>query len=468
MLRSRWGLDLRLRMIHVDLGWEYEGADFGDARLSFRAVKLAKELAERPALSFPKVFDESALEAAYRFFNNGSVTMEAILQPHVEATLKRLSKGVCLAVHDTTSFSFRPDGEREGLSKNHNGNQCFHAHVTLALDENFTPKGVLGLRTHVGKAATAEHERWAEQVQKVEKLGFKSGQVVHVMDREADDYELFSTMQQHGLRYVIRLQHNRTLASPAGLGAEKARESLLYQAIAHREVPLSARSGRRKGPKSKQIHPPRKARMAKLAFAAKSIALKRPRSAPEQLSATLNVNVVHVWEVETADGETPIEWVLYTTEPVDTAEAILKVVDWYRGRWTIEEYFKAVKTGCSMEQRQLESRHALQNALALFLPIAWQLLLIRNAGREDPDAPASEVLPPAQLEVLKRAARKPLPPNPSARDAMLAIAGLGGHLKRNGDPGWITLWRGYEDILLLTKGWLLAHKNPDLLTYDQS
>ncbi len=124
--------------------------------------------------------------------------------------------------------------------KKHNGNQCFHAHMTLALDEYFTPKGVLGLRTHVGKAATAEHERWVEQVQKVEKLGFRSGQVVHVMDREADDYELFSTMQQHGLRYVIRLQHNRMLTNPADLGAKNVRESLSYQAIAHREVPLSA------------------------------------------------------------------------------------------------------------------------------------------------------------------------------------------------------------------------------------
>jgi hypothetical protein len=455
-------------MTHSDLDCEYAGAEFGDARLSQRVVKLAAALSTNPSLSFPKVLSDSELEAAYRFFGHKRVNPGAILEPHVAATLQRIGKGICLAVHDTTSFSYRPDGEREGLSKNHNGNQCFHAHVTLALSADFTPQGVVGLWTHVGKAATAEHQRWGAQALAVEELGFKAGQVLHLMDREADDYELFSTLQQRGSRFVIRLQHNRTLADPADSASAKVRQNLPKHAVALREVPLSARSGRRKGPKAKKIHPVRRSRIAKLAFAARSVVLERPKSAPRKLPATLTVNLVHVWEVETAEGEAPVEWLLYTTEPVDTAEEILQVVDWYRGRWVIEEYFKAVKTGCSMEERQLESRHALENALALFLPIAWQMLRIRNTGREKPDTPASEVLPPEQLEVLRLSARKPLPPNPTARDVMLAIAKLGGHLKRNGDPGWLTLWRGYEEILLLTKGWLLAQKNPQKRRYDQS
>jgi hypothetical protein len=36
---------------------------------------------------------------------------------------------------------------------------------------------------------------------------------------------------------------------------------------------------------------------------------------------------------------------------------------------------------------------------------------------------------------------------------MLAVASLGGHLKSNGDPGWIVLGRGLHDLLLLELGW---------------
>jgi hypothetical protein len=113
---------------------------------------------------------------------------------------------------------------------------------------------------------------------------------------------------------------------------------------------------------------------------------------------SLTVNVVRVWELETPEGEIPVEWLLFTSEPVDVAPQISQVVDWYRARWVIEEYFKSLKTGCAYEERQLESRHALENALALLLPIAWQLLLLRQLARDEPDRPAASVLPPSQLE----------------------------------------------------------------------
>jgi hypothetical protein len=94
----------------------------------------------------------------------------------------------------------------------------------------------------------------------------------------------------------------------------------------------------------------------------------------------------------------------------------------------------------------LESRHALENALAILAPIACQLLHLRSVARRTEVAPASQVLTPTQIEVLRAlSVRHPLPKNPTARDALLAIAGLGGFLKRNGEPGWQTIGRGYED-----------------------
>jgi|SRR5687768_8361786 len=126
-----------------------------------------------------------------------------------------------------------------------------------------------------------------------------------------------------------------------------------------RLVPISSRAPH-SFPGTRKLHPPREGRLAKLAFAATTVRLPRPRYASRDLAPELNINVVHVREIGVSD--VPIEWILFISEPVASAEDILRVVDIYRSRWTIEEYFKALKTGCSMEERQLESLHSLTNA----------------------------------------------------------------------------------------------------------
>ena len=78
--------------------------------------------------------------------------------------------------------------------------------------------------------------------------------------------------------------------------------------------------------------------------------------------------------------------------PVDTPDAIGFAVDCYRARWTIEEYFKALKTGCGYEKRQLESAHSLLNALAILAPVAWRLLLLRHLARSDERRACDEAL----------------------------------------------------------------------------
>ena len=168
------------------------------------------------------------------------------------------------------------------------------------------------------------------------------------------------------------------------------------------------------------------------------------------------MNVVRVWEQAPPRGEAPVEWVLLTTDPIATEEQILKIVDRYRARWTIEEYFKALKTGCAYESRQLEDHRSMANALAVFAPIACTLLDLRSEARRVPDAPAEATLTKSQIEVLRALGRVPLSEQPTLRDALLAVAALGGHIKWNGDPGWLTLARGYADLMMLTAGWEAA------------
>ena len=127
----------------------------------------------------------------------------------------------------------------------------------------------------------------------------------------------------------------------------------------------------------------------------------------------------------------------------------------------IEEFFKALKTGCAVEKRQHESLHALLNAVAICLPIAWNLLLLRNLARSTPEAPATEVLTPTQIDVLRACASPKLDRTPTVRQVLFAVAALGGHLKNNGEPGWQVLGRGMEYLLTLEIGWLAGSKKSD-------
>jgi len=227
-----------------------------------------------------------------------------------------------------------------------------------------------------------ERDRWGEQVTRVEELDVARRALVHVMDREGDDYGLFALMLENQYRFVGRLMHNRVLDADGSEGAEKLAQALAQiQSVATREVELSSRPAGLRSPVQKRIHPPRDRRLAKLAIGATQIILRRPTNQSRDRPATLALQVVRVWEIETPEGESPVEWVLVTSEPVDTEEQVLQVVDWYRARWTIEEFFKALKTGCAYEKRQIEDLHGLRNVLALSAPIAWHLLLPQGAAR---------------------------------------------------------------------------------------
>ncbi len=118
--------------------------------------------------------------------------------------------------------------------------------------------------------------------------------------------------------------------------------------------------------------------------------------------------------------------------------------------------------------RQLETLRALLNALAIFSVIAWRLLVLRYVARTSPAAPAVEALTPRQVRLLQRLTTMKgpgvpvvkMPADPTATDALLAVARLGGHITNNGAPGWQVLGRGYESLLLMELGWRAAQASP--------
>lgn len=449
---------------------EVETADFGDRRLSARLVRVAERLARSPDQSFPKAAGSTAaLEATYRFLGNDAVTPGAILEPHVAATRDRCAQEQLVFVaHDSTEFRFsseRADLGRVAGDETHG----FLGHFALAISTARAPLGVLGMEPvfrdrgvrRPGKRERLpleekESRRWLDLVRRVA-AGLGDGTTaIHVMDREADAYELLAAMDAERLRFIVRLQFDRAVEDALGRGAIsgviRGRRTLLT-----RNVTLTARPPKRRDPPNRaRKHPYRRERKATLRVSATTVTLRRPQHLGARVPATLRLNVVRVQETTAPQGIDPVEWRLITSEPVETPDDVAAVVDGYRARWVIEEYFRALKQGCAYEKRQLESRHALLNALAVFAPIAWQLLALRQLSRDAPDLPADRVLSPLKITLLQRHPDVKLAKAPTVRQAMLGIAALGGHIKNNGDPGWIVLGRGYEDLLLLERGAALA------------
>ena len=449
------------------LAAEVAGANFSDERLNRRLGAIVSTLAKNPSLSLPKAFDSAGLEAVYRFCGNQRVTPAEILSKHYEATRERCQgKADFLIAHDSTSFSYRYDGDREGLGRiqraSARSNQTFSAHVSLAIsaDGSRRPLGVCGFHTWTRgpERSGVEHQRWETQIRASSAQMGGLEHAIHLADREADDYEMFSALQRDGHRFVVRCLHNRLLAEVDG--RKKLHEALAeVEASVEREARLTRRT-ERKTDRLRKTHPARGARTAKLSVAATTVVLKQPKTRrlteSTDFPESLSINVVRVWEPEPPPGEERVEWYLYTTEPIETAEQQLKIVDHYRARWVIEEYFKAIKTGCDFESRQLQDYEGLINLLATFAPIAYHLLLIRSEARRDPDRPALSVVSEDQLDVLRALGRRPLPDAPTTRDVYLAIAALGGHIKYAPDPGWRTLAAGYEKLETLTEGWRAA------------
>lgn len=468
---------------------EFSGADLGDGRLEKRALKVVDALAAAPDESFPALTgDDSELEALYRFVNNERVEPELLLTPHYRQTARRATDAeTVVVIHDTTGFSFGGETRRKGLgrikSESRHGSQGFYAHAALvAACDSGVPLGVIGVvsvfrdrppvpypdlksKRH---ERSREFERWSELIN-ISSDRLRECRAVHVMDREADAYTLFCLLAENKQDFVIRSRGDRILDVPRG---DRKKPRLLHEAMRRSrymmscDVQLSTKRSDRLARLRKAAG--RMMRTAQLEITVTEVNIRHPpysdglsrRESP--LPRAVPLNVVHVQEVDPPRGQQPVDWTLLTTLPIETEKQVALVIDCYRRRWLIEEYFKAIKTGCAFEKRQLESKHALLNALALFVPIAWRLLTLRYLARENPERRAGAILSDRQLQILRARKKVSLGRNPTVHDAMLAVAAEGGHIKNNGPPGWQILGRGYEKLLYMELGYLIAKNREEM------
>lgn len=456
----------------LDVSMEFSRTRLPDKRLRERAETIMRCLTSQPTASFPEAMGSSdALEAFYRFVDNARVNHRALLASHVRKTVERAAEvdGDVLALHDTSTMKF-PHLSVEEVGVLNTKKAGFFVHPTLLVDGTAErcPLGVVALETihrvpggtrhELSGAACAqlkdkESARWFAAVCETEMQVFGKARVVHVMDREGDSYELFARMLTRRSRFVVRGDDRACLFDGERI---HVKELLSRQrVVVEREVSLARRTTETIATKS--ARPVREARMAQLTIAACTLQLKASKYISADLPRQITLNVVHVFEPNPPAGMEPVEWFLFTTEPIDTDAQLLRVVDIYRYRWVIEEFFKALKTGCIYEERQLESREGLLNALVFFLPIACQLLWLRSYGRNHPDASAKGMVTETQEQVIRHFSSRKLAQSPTARELIWAIAAIGGHLKRNGEPGWQVLGRAWRRVLDYEAAWIAAY-----------
>jgi hypothetical protein len=456
---------------------EMAGGHLGDDRLNARRDQLITVLERSPDKGFPEACaDEADTEALYRFLRNRRVSLATVLEPHLQATSARCcALAEVLVIHDTTEMSFASEQARTGLSQLGPRRQGFWMHAALAVSAE-------GLRAPLGLLAVApftrqptmtpkqpwrerfhdprkESRRWATGVAAVRARVGGPGRAIHVMDREGDSYELLASLTAHGDRCVIRLHYDRQVIPPGAAEPMRLSDLCAHASVrVTRDVTVAPR--RAEDRPQRLAYPARDGRVATVSFAACRVTLQRPRDHRSSvLPETIAMNVVFGWEAHPLPGESPVEWWLVTTEPIDTIEQVLQIVTWYRARWLVEEFFKCLKTGCAYEKRQLESLDTLLVALALLAPVAWQLLLIRHLARELPDAAATVVLTERQIALLRTTrSGRTLAVKPTIRDALFVLARLGGHLRQNGEPGWLVLARGMQTLRCMETGWAAAER----------
>jgi len=297
-----------------------------------------------------------------------------------------------------------------------------------------------------------ESLRWDRGISACADLMHDVDRVVHVMDSEGDSFSLLAPMVAANQRFVVRSCRDRIARGSADENWLKLDAlSKRGEVVLKRSVTLSRRKKTHR-PLGSRRRQPREERIATLSVSSTQATIRAPRYAKRGLRQIV-VNVVRVFEAKPPKGEQVVEWILLTTEPIATAADLERIVDIYRRRWLIEEFFKALKSGCKYTERQFESLNALKNLLAIFLPIAVEILWLRGRARATPDAPATEVFTRTQLEVLRAMGHRPLPKRSTIREAVWALAGLAGHRDSNGEPGWQLLAIAYQKLTDFEAGW---------------
>jgi hypothetical protein len=442
-------------------------AALGNISRTRRLVQVAGRMAQASGGTICGVLrDPHQAKAAYRLFDRPEITHEAVTAPHFQLTRQAADQHpLCLMIEDTTALDFHGLQAAQGLGpigEAYTRGLWVHSCLAVALDEATDQAQVLGL---LGQRVWArpsppldqpkkkesprpgprrqgrESERWTAAIEQTQgPLG--QCRWVYVADREGDIYENFQFCWAWGCSFVIRAGQARALTGPWP-------DLNLFQAAAQ---------GRVLGQVKLEVA----GRAAPARLTVQSLTLKlRGPTRPGGRLEDFELNVVRAYEKNPPAGQEPLAWVLLTDLPVATLQDCRRVLGIYRRRWLIEEWHKALKTGLKVEDSQLSTARRLMALVGVLSVVAGFLLQTKLQARgpaadEELDATMAH---DSTVQVLKKL--HPVQDAATWRWYWRSIAKLGGFLGRkgDGDPGWLTIWRGWQTLMVLARGYELANSS---------
>ena len=461
---------------------ETAGCGFGDARLNRRLSMMMAAMGERPGKSLPAAFQDWAnTKAAYRFLSNETVSEDKILAGHFGASGLRVqaTDGPILVLQDTTEFSFkRAAPEKIGFTRTSTGGKekdgrfrqhtlCgLLMHASLAITPEGLPlgltagkvwsrdkfKGTAALKRRINPTPVPigqkESIRWRDNLRQSTELIGAPDRCVHIGDRASDIYELCCLAQDLGPSFLVRSCVDRLAEGGA---------TTLAQVIGN-IAPSGIHRVRFRDERGQQTEAVLSVKFTTMVV--------RPPIGKQKCYAYQQLQIIHAEEIKPPSGRSPLLWKLITNLDVATHEDAVHKLGWYARRWSIETFFKTLKTGCRIEEIRLTTADRLANCIALCCVVAWRIHWMTMLRRGNPDASPDAVFPDVDLEFRDRSSLNAEPPAARNLDFyMIRVARLGGYLARRHDapPGATVLWRGFTRLADLVEGFVVEKKDDRLV-----
>jgi hypothetical protein len=294
--------------------------------------------------------------------------------------------------------------------------------------------------------------------------------LVWMADSEADIYEVIAeaSAEPRAIDFVVRACQDRALVDSAGSQTSDAvedralvdsagsqtsdpvdhlRDTVLKTPVLYtQKIEIRGREPKIDGD-DRRRRQPRQSRTAEVEVRATQVTLRAPWRADRKLP-DVTVNAVLVSEVNPPEGDVPVEWLLLTSLPIDSIDGVRLVVQYYCTRWMVEIFFRVLKSGCRVEKRLFEHLENFLPCLAIYIIVAWRVLMVCRMGRSCPEISCEAIFTPTEWRSVYQVVRLRKPPEvpPKLQEMVRMVAQLGGYVnrKRQDEPGPQTLWLGMQ------------------------
>jgi hypothetical protein len=408
--------------------------EFGDKRLTKRLVKSTEE-------RMKGLKTRSSAKGFYRLLSNEKFSHSKMELSCRKGTVERMrSESKVLLVQDSTDINLNGHKKTEGLGYCSRLVKGIQAHSCLALSATGLPLGLMSqsyetrleskssLSIHEKKSRPMEEKesyRWVKTLKETVESVPAGVEAIVLCDREGDIYEVYRSALEIGCDFVIRVAQDRKTETSDKIFS-RVRKS---PPIGYATVEIPRDSGKN-----------RKARVAKMAVSSCSVRISKSKH-------SLPLNLVRI--VEISETDEPVEWILSTSLPVETAEDAMQIVQYYVQRWKIERFHYVLKQGCKVEEIQQRSVERILPVILICSMIANFILAMTYFSRISPDASCDLMFDEDEWKLLYRFAKKTKTPPEQPYSLAEAISflgqfGVGKRAPSDGDYGVKAIWLGLK------------------------